>query len=210
MRNNVDKIAGIFLTLLVTLFFIWAGSQWLDRDWKPGVFDKSEENLREKNAVKRLKGISLAQQQFIEKDWDGNGSKEFARFLVQLWQCVDESSSEPVKVDLIAKELALAMQLEFALEGYRFRLLRYRALEKPSDDESIKHGAVLDFSKEWAASAYPVPIDIKGQKDKENGGRYAYILTSEGKLYQRGFVSGDVYYLPHDLNQGGWENITGE
>ena len=151
-KNRQDKkitVTGIILTMIVSLGFIWAAREWLNRYNRPPKLDVKDIKRNEVRACENLKHIAQAQDKYKQVDWDKDGVKTYAKFPVHLWTSVDKKS-EPIAVGLIDKQLGFAMGRPRAVDGYFFQGIYNR--EVSSEKENIKK---LDYEKEWVIAAIP-------------------------------------------------------
>ncbi len=169
-QNKKISVAGLVLTAIVTLGFIWAAVQWLNRYNWPRQLDIKDMRANEIKAFKNLQLIIRAQEKYKETDWDRDNKKNYAKFLPHLWTSIS-TRSEPILINLIPKELAFASGPSSAIDGYYFIGLYSRVL---SIDEQIRK---LDHEKEWAVASAPA----------ENGktGSLIFIADNSGSIFSK-------------------------
>jgi hypothetical protein len=141
--------------------------------------------------------IAEAQTAYRKSDWDGDGQKEFALFVVHLWR-TGRKNAEPVDVNLIPEDLAVARNSDFAHRGYSFRNLHCRTM-----GDEASHQRELDYSKEWALFAEP---EIAAQED-ENEKRLQFIALSDGRFFARQYQPDAIRCIPLDLEKQ-WSPIS--
>jgi hypothetical protein len=166
-RSTADAVAGLLLTALIGVGFIWAGARWLslgpvEREAGPPPMRRNE-----RLAFERLRSIVRGQERYRRQDWDGDGRKTYAAHYIHLWRSVDRQGN-PVPVDLIDGELGFAMVATFALDGYFYEdiasrepLAQLRRAERgrgPGAPRSSK----LDPAREWAVAARPAAAGKTG------------------------------------------------
>jgi hypothetical protein len=141
-QKNKLNITAILFCIAVTFFFIWAAFQWYNRDSDQAQLPVGVMQTNEIHAFTNLLMISQAQKKYKEKDWDGDGKKTYALYFVHLWTSVS-TKSEPIRIELIPKKLAFAMETAKAIDGYYFIDLHDRI--------SQGGGQVpMDYEKQWA------------------------------------------------------------
>jgi hypothetical protein len=141
------NIIGIIVTMAITAGFFWAAMQWLNRDSEKAIpVVRMQEN--EVRAFENLRTISRAQKIYKETDWDGDGEKKYAMYFVHLWTSVS-TKSEPVRINLIPKRLAFAMEVAKAIDGYYFIDLHDRL------SHQARGQVPMNYEKEWAIMGLP-------------------------------------------------------
>jgi hypothetical protein len=205
-RGTGDRLAGVGLTILATAGFVWAGVQWFNRnDWPPAT-PVSQVPRNERRAFERVRKIIDAQQRYREVDWDGDGEKGYARFLVHLWRSVD-GKGRPVEVNLIPRRLAFAMEEAFALDGYLYRDLYERELAQ-EDQHSDGNAALLRRSRplseamEWSIAALPT--------SPGETGRLTFITDNSGKIWAKETGDLSLSVFPYDPAEQGWIEILSD
>jgi hypothetical protein len=99
--------------------------------------------------------------------------------------------SEPIRVNLIAKELAFAMETSKALRGYYYMDLRKRRID-------IKTREEFDYTKEWGVAALP--------GDRGRSGVLTFIVDQTRAIYVTAKMHSQPEY-PHDPGGSGWTRI---
>jgi hypothetical protein len=145
----------------------------------------------EVEAFKNLKRIGQAQKEYIQKDWDGDGQRTYAKFSVHLWTSVDPQGT-PIPVKLIPKELAFAKGHGRMLDGYYYRDLHKRA--SPESKGTTK----IAPEKDWAVVAVPA--------DYGKTGFLLFLADSSGEIFVRNQVEIPSYF-PQSPVSGGWTRI---
>ena len=191
-KNRNFTVAGIGLTAAVTVFFLWAGYQWMNRHNWPRPLTVRGRQANEIKAFENLKLISQAQEKYRQADWDGDGKKTYAQFYIHLWRSVD-GDSKPISVGLISRELGFAMGPSRPIEGYYFVDIHYRSV-----DTKVREKRKLNHESEWAVAA--VPIGYK------HTGRIAFLADDSGGVFARGYT--DVpSKCPAEPVSAGWNVI---
>jgi hypothetical protein len=186
-KKNKTNTFGMIFTILVTLCFFY------------GIFQltglrKNEKKITEQRikdneiiAFKNLKLIIEAQKKYIERDWDEDGKNLYAMFYVHLWRSISPEG-DPLKLNLIPKKLAFAMDNSSPLQGYYFKDLRHRKTDTYKKKE-------LDYQKEWGVAAIP------GSKDRT--GVFTFITDQTGKIFAFTRLHSEPIY-PYDPKRTGW------
>ena len=178
LTEKKTRLIGSIFTVIVTAVFLWAGYQWLRRNNFPPKLSTAQIQSNEILAFERLRQICEAQYEYILKDWDGDGQKNYAQFLAHLWQSVD-SNADPVKVNLLPRKLAFAMRRPFALDGYIYVDMHYSykvLREKDGQVVSVEENAI-DPNTGFAVGAFPT-------SNKETG-LLSFIVTQKGDIYAK-------------------------
>lgn len=178
-------------TIIVTLAFAWAIYQLLVLPGEKSGLTGDEMRRNEIAAYRHLKAIASAQAKYIKKDWDGDGKTSYAMFYVHLWRSVTPEG-EPVRVNLISKELGHAMDISSPLAGYYFVDLRRRRIDRRNKKE-------FDYEKEWGAAALPGVY--------RGTGVLALITDQTGDIYATARMHSEPEY-PIDPVKNGWTKIT--
>jgi hypothetical protein len=187
-QSKRTNYLGIAVTIIVSLFFIWAIYVWFMRnEWpEPITIKKMSEN--EITAFQNMQKLILAQKKYKETDWDKNGNLEYARFLVQLWQTIS-INGEYIKVGLVNEKLGSAMGKTLSYNGYYYHDIRGRSV--PDNDTIVK----FNYTKEWAIAGTPTNEPISG--------RFVFFAGQSGEIYAK---PSDIYpeCYPYDPTQQGW------
>lgn len=189
-KDNTNKrnYIGIVMTVVISLFFVWAMREWYLRDKPPE--DRVTRAMLEKNeieAFKNLKKISEAQENYIKKDRDESGDLSYAKFVLQLNRTVTREGDYK-NLNFIDKKLGFAMDRHKALKGYYFKDIRKRAVR---GGQSID----IDYSKEWIVAAAPIANQVEL--------RYVFLTDQTGKIYAK---KGDLFPNEYPLipEREGW------
>lgn len=199
-NSSVKKhsLSGLIFTILMSFAFIWAGYLWIQRNNFPPKLSHAMMRSNELLAFKRLGQICDAQNQYILKDWDGEG-KKYAKFLVHLWASIDQNAN-PVNVNLIPKKLAFAMRRPYALDGYCYVDIHY----KDSKDPTVTKYEI-DHEKEFAIVAFPV--------SSKEPGLPSFIVNHKGEIYIKTLESivpdsrMGLFSHPASFVEDGWKLI---
>lgn len=190
-RNKKTNVSGIVLTVIVTLGFIWAILQWFDSYDRPQSLTIGDVQANEAKALENLQLIAQAQDKYRQQDWDADGKKTYARFLVHLWTSINKDN-KPVLVKLIPRSLGFAMGPTEGVDGYYFVDLRSRGLPEKGRERK------LDYEKEWAVAAVPAAF--------RSTGLLVFLADSSGRILAKNQRLVPVRY-PHDPLSNGWIRI---
>jgi hypothetical protein len=153
----------------------------------------SEENMsyHEEDAVTGLYMIFKAQSIYRTCDLDGNGIKDFCRYLPQLWRAGSRESGTKNR-KLIPEKIAFSRSSSDI--GYIFESL---------NKIRIKHNKYKepDSLSEWAAVAYPKALNITDS--------LTFITNQSNIIYAKKNVYYLNYYPAHPENDG-WVKIKAE
>lgn len=189
-KNNKKNIAGIILTVIITIGFVWAIFQLSVSSQEKKPLTPKGMRKNEINAYENLKTIAAAQEEYIQRDWDNDGKKTYAMFYVHLWRSVS-LDSEPIEVNLMSRELAFAMEVTNPLKGYYYLDLRKRLAEG-------RKGQALDYAKQWAIAAIP--------QDRRRTGVLTFIVDQTGAIYVTTNIHTQPEY-PYDPERSGWTRL---
>jgi hypothetical protein len=197
MNKNLQKkefsVTGIIVTIAVTVGFVWAATQWYNRDSEQAQLPVGQMQANEVCAFTNLQKISQAQKKYKETDWDDDGKKIYAMYFVHLWTSVS-TKGQPIRIDLITKKLAFAMEAAKAIDGYYFIDLHDRVSRQPTGQ------VPMDYEKEWAVLGLPVN---NGQTGMLN-----FLADQTGSI----FVNSVKYVAPQcpeNPAAAGWIKIDG-
>jgi len=194
--SAADRAAGVALTVLVTIFLVWSSARWVG--WSDGTPQPgpAEIPLNEELALGRLGRIARAQEEFRRTDWDGDGEKSYALFVVHLWQTVD-GDVRPVRTGLVPKELAFAMGRSGAIDGYYYADLHQ--LELPPADGERERVRELRPAAEWAVAATP---EVHGRT-----GVLTMIADRSGRVFARDLGGLRPKAYPRAPASQGWSAV---
>lgn len=193
------QTTGFVFTLLISLVFIWAGYLWINRDQAFRPPSSSTIRRNEIRAFRRLAQICDAQNQYILKDWDNDGEKRYADFLVHLWTTIDENAN-PLSANLIPKELAFAMRRPYALDGYFYVDLRGK--------NAVVRQNEINYKAEFYTGAFPVSV-------KKNDS-LSFIINHKREIFAKRLdsIKPDstigLFAVPSNLLKEGWIRIHNE
>jgi hypothetical protein len=193
LQKNQFNITGIIMTIAVTAGFLWMAYQWYNRDSDQSQLSVGRMQADEVHAFTNLQMISQAQKKYRETDWDGDGKKTYAMYFVHLWTSVS-TKGEPIRIDLIPKKLAFAMEPAKAIDGYYFIDLHDRVSRQAAGQVS------MDYEKEWGVLGLPVK---NGQTGILN-----FLADQTGSI----FVNSAKYVAPQcpeNPAAAGWIKIEG-
>lgn len=179
------------LTFIITLGFFWAGSEWYHRDNWPRPISEKHARLNDISAYKNIQRIILAQENYRETDWDDDGEKSYAQFLIQLWRTVT-IHNEYIAVEFIEKELAFAMGQTLAIDGYYYEDLYKR---ESTDDRN----SPLNYTKEWAIAGVP--------ENHKKSGFLTFITDQTGQIFVKKIGYAPDYF-PYNPNADGWTLVN--
>lgn len=191
LQKTKISITGVIFTAIVTLGFIWAALQWVNRYNWPRELSVGDIRSNEIQAFKNLRLIARAQEKYKQADWDADGKKNYAKFFVHLWTCIN-TKSEPILIKLIPKELAFAMGSPRATDGYYFVDLFRREL--PEEGQTGKY----DYEKEWAIAGAPASYGKTGF--------VIFIADNSGDIFVKNQKRVPSKY-PHNPISNGWTKI---
>lgn len=202
-RSAVDRVAGILLTLLVSIALVWLGTEWLDRSKGPRGSGLADMARSEKLAYRRLTTIIQAQERYREHDRDGDGRRSYASFHVHLYRSV-RADGTVVPVDLIPRRLGFAMSYRFALDGYFYRSLHHR---EPAPGAEPGHDLEeLDPEEEWAVAALP-SIFGQGYYGQTDSIPLIFIADHTGRVWAHRSPRAWRGHLVRDPAASGWTEI---
>ena len=190
-RKKKINIAGIVFTIIVTLGFTWAIYQLLVLPGEKVILSGQEMRRNEVAAYRNLKMIAAAQEHYFQKDWDGDGKKNYAVFYVHLWRSVTPQG-EPIRVKLIPKKLAFAMDISSPLEGYYFVDLRRRRID-------LRNRKEFDYKKDWGVAALPGIF--------RSTGVLTFIVDQSRDIFVTARMHSEPEY-PGDPVKSGWTKIA--
>ena len=180
--------SGAATTLTMLIFVFIAAALWLEH--MPGE-DKATPSLMKKNelrALENLKTIADGQEKYRAHCHEINGKTEYAAFVTHLWVSV-EPSGAPVKLDLIAEKLAVAIGPTKALDGYYYVDVRQR-YELPG-----KNMRSVDYRTQWAVAAIP-------RQAGRTGGR-VFLADQSGRIFAKP-VNEFTSLYPLEPEEDGW------
>jgi hypothetical protein len=187
-RSRTDRVIGLIVTLFITAYFLWGALQWIQRDNWPPPPNPRRIPHNERKALASLRSIREAQEKYREKDWDEDGRRVYASFLVHLWQSVDKSGG-PIEVRLIPRQLAFAMTPRLAVDGYYFEDIHTRGPEENR----------MDPAEDWAMVALPV---AQGKT-----GVLTFLIDSSGSVWAKACDRETIRFFPAGPASKGWEKI---
>ncbi len=193
LQKKEFNITGIIVSIAVTAAFLWMACQWYNRDSDQAQLPVDWMQANEVHAFANLHMISQAQKKYKETDWDGDGEKTYAKYFVHLWTSVS-TKSEPIRIELIPKNLSFAMEAAKAIEGYYFIDLHDRMSRQAGGQ------VPMDYEKEWAVMGLSIN---NGQTGMLN-----FLADQTGSI----FVNSAKYVAPQcpeNPAAGGWIKIEG-
>ena len=182
---------AIAACFLAGIFLLWSGwSLWSLRSpaGEPGGRKLCSNELA---AFQRLKSIAAAQQRYRSADWDGDGHRTYAAFLAHLWTTLD-ANGDPVRIELLPRNLAFAMETPRALDGYFYVDLRWKQTERHQK-------RLLDWETEWAMAALP--------KKHGSTGRVVMLIDQSGAIFAKDFNTKRFFLYPSHPEQFGWVRL---
>ncbi len=193
-RSRADRLVGGGLVLLVTVGFLWAAAEWFRLDDWPRKPSPAAIPGNEAKAFERMQQIAEAQERYRQKDWDDDGEKSYARFMVHLWRTAD-TQGNPVEVNLVPRRLGFAMDYSLALDGYFYIDLRQRG-------QTLDRARPLDAAREWAVAAIP--------KAYRSTGILSFMVDQSGKIYAKDDPLPWPTRYPENPESGGWTEVSGK
>lgn len=206
MRQGFSKVKiehtfGAGFTLVATGFVILVGYLLIKSTVLPTNGSLPKPNQIEAIIVSRLREIAQAQGEYIKTDWDEDGKREYAKFLVHLWQSVSTKDSSVKPCRLINEKLAFVSDSHQGLDGYQYRILTLRSHGSGAPNSPDKPTArPLDFGSEWAAVAYPVT-----RKPYPKPLR-SYLICCGNRIFSK-IESSVTSIVPNDVSSAGWAEI---
>ncbi|MCK4762424.1 MAG: DUF2950 family protein [Candidatus Aminicenantes bacterium] len=191
LENKKVNVIAIILTIIISIGFAWAIWQLSGLHSKQETLARSGIQANELAAFRYLKRIAAAQEEYKDKDWDGDGRKVYAMFYVHLWKSVT-AQGEPIAVGLIPKRLGFAMDNSNPLGGYYFMDLRKRVLEN-----RIRRD--FDYGREWGAAAIP------GTRGRS--GVLTFVIDQSRAIYATSTFHIEPEY-PFAPERNGWTKIS--
>jgi hypothetical protein len=175
----------------------WAAVGWMTVQWlgAAGIL-KDHENTgptpaQSLNAFAHIRQISRAQALYPDKIKQALGQPQFARFMAHLWITPDHQGN-PVKLDLIPKKIALAMDYNQSLDGFFFVDIHHRFNGRGKKSK-------IDLQQEWAVAALPAQMPSSGFP--------CFLADESGKVYVKFFTARPVQFPARPLKQG-WQTLS--
>jgi hypothetical protein len=194
-RTVADRVVSILIPLGLVCALAWGGRHWIAGYQWPFEPAPAEVRRAEVSAFQRLREIGDAQNRYRQADRNGDGAKTYAQFLIHLWQSVDIAGN-PVRLELIDRELGFAMVREFALDGYTYESLQLRALATGAVDDRRGGVRELDSAVEWAVVARPA-------FPRKAGGR-VFLADQTGAIWTASAAGVGRLAFPDDPAARGW------
>ncbi len=191
-ENSKKNIAGIILTVIISIGFLWALYQLSGSSGETKPPAPEYARMNEISAYENLKTIAAAQGKYIRRDWDNDGKKTYAMFYVHLWRSVS-LDGKPIDVELIPRVLAFAMEATNPLKGYFYLDLRKRLGEG-------RKGQAFDYAKQWAIAAIP--------EDRRRTGVLTFIIDQTGAIHATTKFHDRPEY-PYAPERNGWTRLHG-
>ena len=188
--NNLS-IAGILLTIGVTIGFVWAAWQWHQRDNWPPKLSVSAIQANEVQTFQHLQQFAQAQALYKDVDWDHDGRKTYAKFPAHLWMSVDKHNQQ-IPVNLVSRDLGFAMGADTAVNGYYFR--NFDTQETPGAAVIRK----IDYASAWAMAAIPAIY--------RKTGLLMFLSDSSGRVFARDARNPPLFY-PADAQADEWSRV---
>jgi hypothetical protein len=207
-RPLFQRLAGLLLVAAVVVVILWATSEWFRRDqWPPKPTERAMRR-NEAATMARLYDLAKAQERYRESDWDGDGEKEYAAFLVHLWRSVG-IDGRSVEVHLLPRAFGIAMSPAWAVDGYYFTDLRRRQLppslagtdSAPTPTDGNTAYADIDLHHGWAVCATPAAYGETGF--------VTFVVDQTGKIWGRDQKTAQTFF-PAEPERAGWVALTNE
>lgn len=164
------------------LVFTW---QWLlMAGWIPAGQKPSESR-----AIQYMQDIIDAQEAYFTQSRTVLGQEQFAPFLPHLWVTPDHRGV-PVRIGLIPKKLAFAMDKGNTRNGYFFVDIHQRY-------ETGRFFPV-DYQREWAVAAVPGSMPDSGAS--------LFLADQSGNIYRKKVKQLPAHFPLHPL-QDGWQAV---
>ena len=196
ISNNPGPGTRSFSGGAFTIIF-WTAIGWMTIQWlgAAGIL-KSQEHTgptpaQSLKAYTNIRQISRAQALYPDKIKQVLGQPQFAQFMAHLWITPDHRGN-PVKLGLIPKKIALAMDDNQTLEGFFFVDIHHRYNGRGKKSK-------IDLQQSWAVAALP---------GKMPGSGFPCFLADEsGNVYIKFFTARPVKFPAAPLKQG-WLNLS--
>lgn len=189
--GHTRRAVALGACLLVGLFLLWGGRRLWGFGSGPERPGPESVRANEQLAFERLRAIIAAQERYRATDWDRDGRKTYAAFLAHLWTALDPED-EPLRVNLIPRRLAFAMEAPRALDGYFYVDLRWK--------QTGRHRKrLLDWKREWAVAALP-------QRHAETG-RLVMLVDQSGEIFVKDYNTRRFFLYPSHPAQFGWRRL---
>jgi hypothetical protein len=183
--------SGVIFTLALVAFVIVTGLLWFQHG--PGD-DRVTTRALQRNELRtyeNLKHIGRAQDQYRTRSAELSGKTEFAGFVTHLWTAVDRSGN-PVELDLINEDLALAIGPTKSHHGYYFVDVRKRFTHS---DRTMRP---LDYRTQWAIAAIP--------RQAGRTGNLVFLADETGAVFAKPMREFSSRY-PLDPPADGWQGL---
>nr|WP_319394736.1 hypothetical protein [uncultured Desulfobacter sp.] len=186
------SFSGVFFSMM-----FWAAVGWMTVQWlgAAGIL-KDHENTgptpaQSLNAYAHIRQISRAQSLYPDKIKQALGQPQFAQFMAHLWITPDHQGN-PVKLDLIPKKIALAMDYNQTLDGFFFVDIHHRFNGRGKKSK-------IDLQQEWAVAALPAKMPSSGFP--------CFLGDESGNIYVKFFTARPVKFPARPLKQG-WQTLS--
>ena len=195
---RIGSITVLYLSLAIGSLFILA------EPVEDEAVSTDQMIANEVGTMENLKLIHDAQQKYREVDWDEDGKKTFAQFVVHLWQTVD-GRAHPVGSRFISKDLAFAMGETKAIDGYFFSDIYYKkvaeddAQNNANRREDAPEEIELDFTREFAIAALPAKYNRTGL--------LSFVIDQSGAVFAKDDDGDKITATSDNWARLGWNQI---
>ncbi|MCU0857752.1 MAG: hypothetical protein MUC65_05040 [Pontiellaceae bacterium] len=122
----------------------------------------------ELKAYEHIRRLINAQSLYIQRDYDGNGSLEYALFIPHLWRSIGKNN-EKIKVNLLPRKTAFAIGEARTVNGYYF-VQKFTKTDPQNPENTVD----IDPSIEWGALMIPA---------EPGDGFLAFFTDQSGLIY---------------------------
>lgn len=193
----IPAIIAVGLAGLMVIFGVFWVTQWRGSARPSSSVSAAQANIA---AFLAIKDISKAQSSYKLYDWDGDGDKEYALFIVHLWR-TGRLKKDPIDVNLIPEELAVARVPEFAYQGFLFRNLHSQDMAPLNAPGTPLAGETparkLDYGNEWALIADP---EFTPKEDDPNQ-VLQFIAFSDNRIFARPYKADIIKSIPFEYEK---------
>ena len=117
--------------------------------WKEPIPTVAARQKNEQQAFLHMQKLMQAQSAYIQKDFNENGTLEYARFIPHLWRSIGDDNRK-YDVNLLPRRTAFAIKRTRAIDGYYF--VHKFTVPDPAKPEST---IPIDVKKEWGTLMIP-------------------------------------------------------
>ena len=186
------SISGVTFSIIFWVTIGWMTVQWLGA---AGILNNKENTgptpAQALKAYAYIQQISRAQARYPDRIKQVLGQPQFARFMAHLWITPDHRGNQ-VKLDLIPRKIALAMDYNQTLDGFFFVDIHHRFNSRGKKSN-------IDIQQEWAVAALPGKMPSSGFP--------CFLADESGNVYVKFFTARPITFPAVPFKQG-WQNIS--